>query len=75
MTRFEDGSRTSATHDYGVATYIIQVNDTGGDQDEELLREEVYREVPHELLPKKVSWPKWSLDMQFLTFQRILIRL
>jgi hypothetical protein len=71
MTRFEDGSRTSATHGYNAATYIVQVYDTGGDQDEELLGEEVDREVPHELLPEKVSWPRWSHDMQVLTFQRI----
>jgi hypothetical protein len=71
MTRFEDGSRTSTTHGYNAATYIIQVDGTCSDQDEELLGEEVDREVPHELPPEKVSWPKWLLDMQFLTFQRI----
>jgi hypothetical protein len=58
MTRFEDGSRTSATLSYDSATYIIQVNDTGGDHDEELLGEEIDREVPHEMPPEKVSWPK-----------------
>jgi hypothetical protein len=43
MTRFEVGSRTSATHGYSAATYIVQVYDTGSDQDEELLGEEVDR--------------------------------
>ena len=65
MIVFGDGSRTSATH----ATYIIHVDDTGCDQYEELLEEEVDGEVPHQLPPEIVSRPKWSLYMHFLTFQ------
>jgi len=38
-----------------VFTYIIQVDDTGGDQYEELLGEEADRQVPHQLPPEIVS--------------------
>ena len=49
-----------------VSTYIIQVDDTGGDQYEELLREEIDRQVPHQFPPEIVSRPKLSLHIQRL---------